>query len=795
MRRERQLTPRLGSTLLVATLCLVSAASRAAVTSPVPAATAPGPDSGASLSALLDSARLWRQRGRDDLSRAALVKLLSVDPGHREGLRLLTAIEIEAGHAAEAEQLIQRLDAARPGSPEAGELRELSAAARSQGVSVVRDRLRAIGGAGAATRSPVAVSRTERGTAGAESPTRIASQPRTARRITRGAAPVRVAAAIAPVTPPSPGETAATPDPAELARAHRSEADALLERGDAAGAIAALEKAVALDPESAWARFDLARLQQRGGDAAAARATIDAGLAAAPDDPEMAYAAALYLAGVDAETQARATIARIDRARWSEGMVRLDTRLRIAELLATARVRADGGDAEGTRAALREATALAPGDASVLVRSGWTAQSVGDYAQSRRYFDDAVSVARVAGASDEAAAAGRGIDHLESKRQRFVTSGFEISDKPGDRGISRFERRIVPVELRWAIDYDRYLFAHADYLDLSAGRLDLTDYAAVTRYGQLLAAGPPGPGGTRHPGASGVMIGAGYEDQHWRFDAGHLPGGFPVSYAVGGARYSTRTAGVDWSVEAARRPVTSTLISFAGVRDPAGGGIWGGARRTGLTLNASREFRGHEAYGRLTVNAIDGRNIADNTEIELRAGYDWYARAREDSRLSVSTTATFWHFKRNQRFQTFGHGGYYSPQAYLSVALPVQWSGTRGRWSWRTRAAVAWSTTREDDAFYHPTDAALQARAAAQAAGNGFAAPIHEGGHGGGISGSASGSIEFRITDAWSIGARFEIDRSEDYAPDTVGVWFRYRFNRRGAFYGAPRPPRVYAYY
>ncbi|MFO1375892.1 MAG: tetratricopeptide repeat protein [Steroidobacteraceae bacterium] len=56
-----------------------------------------------------------------------------------------------------------------------------------------------------------------------------------------------------------------TPDPAELARAHRSEADALLARGDEATALLALQKAIELDPASAWARFDLARLQQRGG--------------------------------------------------------------------------------------------------------------------------------------------------------------------------------------------------------------------------------------------------------------------------------------------------------------------------------------------------------------------------------------------------------------------------------------------------------------------------------------------------------------------------------------------------
>lgn len=772
----------------------LAAALTAALAAPVRAVpvapavvTTDARDVGASEAAvrtLLDSARLWRRHGRDDLAHAALTKLLSIEPGHREALAMLTAIAIEEEHFAEAERLLARLEHASPDSRDATELRALFGTARTQGVPLVRSRLRAIG-RGEQPDSRIAT---------APRPVRAPARPRTARaagRPPQALEPVRSAAAVVP----APAAAPVPPDPAELARLRRAEADAALVRDDEAAALAALQEAVRLDPLSAWARFDLARLLERRGDRSTARRTIDDGLAMAPEDPEMAYAAALYYAGIDADAEARTTLARIDRPRWSDGMRSLDTRLRVGERLAVARARADAGDTAAARAALAEATTLAPDDPSVLVRAGWTAQSTGDYTQSRRYFDRAVAVTGPGGSTDEADAARRGIAHLESRRQRFVTSGIEYSDKPGERGVSRFDRHIVPVELRWAIDYERSVFAHADYLDLGAGRLDLTDYASVTRYGQLLAAGPPGPGGSRHPGASGVMFGAGYEDPHWRFDAGHLPGAFPVSYAVGGVRYTTRSHGIDWSAELARRPVTSTLISFAGVHDPASGEIWGGARRTGLTLNASRELFGHEAYGRLALNAIDGRNIADNTEVELRAGYDWYTWARENSRVTVGTSATFWHFTRNQRFQTFGHGGYYSPQSYLSLGLPVQWSGSRGRWSWRVRASAGWSTTHEDDAPYHPTDTALQARAAAQAAANDFAAPIHEGGSGGGFSGSGAGAIEYRLTDAWSIGARFEFDRSEDYSPDTVGLWFRYRFNARGTFYGAPRPPRVYAYY
>ncbi|MFO1402195.1 MAG: cellulose synthase subunit BcsC-related outer membrane protein [Steroidobacteraceae bacterium] len=585
------------------------------------------------------------------------------------------------------------------------------------------------------------------------------------------------------------------PDTAALARARRADADQLAARGDDAGARAALEDALRLDPASAWVRFDLARLQQRQHAGAAARATLEAGLALAPDDADMAYAAALYLAGVDADAEARGTLARVPRERWSEGMARLDTRLQVSGLLAAARNRADVGDHAASQAALDQAGALAAGDASALVRAGWTAQAVGDYHRSRGYFDAADRAARATADTGESAAARRGIEYLETLRQSFVTTGLELNDKPGQSGVSRFERRIVPVELRWALDYDRFVFAHADRLDLDAGQLDLADFAAAAGYGQLLAAGPPGPGGSRRPRASGVMPGIGYESGHWRIDLGHMPGGFPVSYAVGGVRFQSRLRGIDWSAELARRPVTGTLIAFACVRDPASGATWGGVRSTGVTLSGSRELSRHDFYARLGYYALSGRYVPGNTDAELRAGYDWFAAARGTQRLSVGNTLTLWRYARNQRFESFGQGGYYSPQGYLALALPAQWSGVRGRWSWRLRAAVAWSSTREDDTPYYPTDAALQAAAVLQAASHGLAPPLHAGGHGGGFSLAAAGGIECNVADGWTLGARFQVDRSEDYSPDTIGLWIRYRFGGSGEPWSRPRAPRVYAYY
>ncbi|MCC7461371.1 MAG: BCSC C-terminal domain-containing protein [Gammaproteobacteria bacterium] len=760
----------------------------AAPAAPAQSATSPAP-SAAQTRPLLDSARLWRQRGRDDLAAAALRKLLAIAPQDRVALRLLLAIEIEAGRFDVAETLLARLARTWPGAAEIGELRELLAMARTQGRRAVRDRLRAIDTLPLASGALAARNAAPRERAAAPA---LHTAPPAAATSATSNAPAGASGQIAPGEP-APADAAA--DAATLARTRRAEADALAAHGNDAAARAALEDALQLDPASAWVRFDLARLLQRQRDPAAARTTIEAGLAQLPEDADMAFAAALFFSGIDADAAARSALARVPREHWSAGMTQLDTRLRVTQLLTAARERADAGDYAASQAALEQAGALASGDASALVRAGWAAQGVGDYHRSHRYFTAADSTARAAGDADESAAAHRGIDYLETLRQSFVTSGLEFNEKPGESGVSRFNRRIVPVELRWAFDYDRYLFAHADHLDLDAGRLDLSDFAAVANYGQLLAAGPPGPGGSLHPRASGVMPGIGYESGHWRIDVGHLPGGFPVSYAVGGLRYQSRLRGIDWSIDVARRPLSGTLIAFAGVRDPASGATWGGVRSSGVTLNGSRQLSRHDFYVRLGYYALSGRNVPGNSEAELRAGYDWFAAERGSQRLNVGTTLTAWRYARNQRFETFGQGGYYSPQGYLALSLPAQWSGIRDIWSWRLRVALAWSITHEDDTPYHPTDAALQAAAAAQAAASSLAPPIHAGGRGGGFSLAAAGAIECRIAEGWSLGARFQLDRSEDYSPDTVGLWIRYRFGGAGEPWSRPRAPRVYAYY
>jgi hypothetical protein len=139
-----------------------------------------------------------------------------------------------------------------------------------------------------------------------------------------------------------------------------------------------------------------------------------------------------------------------------------------------------------------------------------------------------------------------------------------------------------------------------------------------------------------------------------------------------------------------------------------------------------------------------------------------------------------WHYQNNESFYTYGLGGYYSPQRYVSLGLPVEVEGRRGNFSYDVRAVPSHSWTYEQNVAFYPTDGGLQ-----RLAGD----PIHAGGPGGGLAGSLRADLEYRAGSHWAIGAWLDIDRSAYYAPSRAMIYLRYWFEpQRGPVPFPPRP-------
>lgn len=546
---------------------------------------------------------------------------------------------------------------------------------------------------------------------------------------------------------------------------------------------------------------DLERLQ---GHYAAAQATLAPLLADAPHDAE----AQLALARVLEQRGERRSALELVRGVLDEAPPDdVDTRLSAARRLSALR---EPLEARRVTAALRVAY---PARADVTVQSGRIAQDLGQFDEAAALYRLSRSQEQAAGLSARAAGpdgtpAQAALAGLEARRDPEIETGWLPAYKSGDPGISRYRATQVPVYLQIPYRYDGHFFAHLDTVHLDAGTLDVRADNAFTlgtfgmigaadRLGTALGATPEqlaallGTSKYLHQTATGVALGAGYVSDAWRFDFGTTPLGFPVHYLVGGVRYQFDAGPASFSLSGSRRPETSSQLSYAGMHDPVTGQVWGGVRRDGIDLHSSVDVGSTNLFADVGAGVLTGRNVANNQAVTLRTGFTVPVFKRVDTLVSTGLVGNVWHYTNNQRFYSYGQGGYYSPQRYLSLGVPIEWAGRRERWNWDLTATVGVSNSYEKAAPYYPIGlpSLLASAPNLQTLSNDASST-------GGVSFSygIAGIVQYRFNRYLLAGARLSIDRSHDYAPSSALVYLRYSFDARKPDNSlSPRPVRLYS--
>ena len=489
----------------------------------------------------------------------------------------------------------------------------------------------------------------------------------------------------------------------------RDEADALAAAGRIDKAVIELKHALSLTPENPWVRFDLARLYQKQDAVEQARAVMKDGVKMVPGDPEMGYAYALFLAGINQESEALQVLENIPSAARTPSMLSLQQRI----------------------------------ERQKQIRLGAVADQAGS----------------------------QNSDIPKRGSGGNVAGGFDFRSKPGTTGISALTATEWPIAARIPLEYGGYALIHLDAVRASAGALPLSDLTSLRQYGKIQALDLTGTASASAPEQEdqGVAVGIGYETDSLRVDLGTTPLGFPVQDIVGGIKLRRSVDPISYSLDLSRRALTSSLLSYAGVRDPATGAtgeIWGGVRSSGADLRIDYDRGRFSAYSNLGYHLLTGKNVLDNSQFELRPGVDWAFIQQDDMRLIAGLVFTYWRYRENMRYYSFGHGGYYSPQSYQSLAIPVRWTGRSGRWSYLVKGSVSAATSKEKDMPYYPTDPGLQA-------GN----PIYPGGSSNGTGYSLGTALEYQTTPHLFLGARLEIDRSDYYTPNFMTLYVRYMFD------------------
>ena len=107
------------------------------------------------------------------------------------------------------------------------------------------------------------------------------------------------------------------------------------------------------------------------------------------------------------------------------------------------------------------------------------------------------------------------------------------------------------------------------------------------------------------------------------------------------------------------------------------------------SLRLSTDFGPYSSSVSLNLAALTGKNVENNTRAQLRVAVDRDVWRGSHSVVNMGVAFSAWHYGKDLSEYSFGHGGYYSPRSYASLALPVEWSGRHGALTWLARGSVS----------------------------------------------------------------------------------------------------------
>ncbi|KCZ92247.1 cellulose synthase subunit BcsC-related outer membrane protein [Hyphomonas johnsonii] len=206
------------------------------------------------------------------------------------------------------------------------------------------------------------------------------------------------------------------------------------------------------------------------------------------------------------------------------------------------------------------------------------------------------------------------------------------------------------------------------------------------------------------------------------------------------------------------RPKTDSTLSLVGQHDAATGQAFGRVVETGAALRARMPVSLNDAVqADLEVTTLDGEQVEGNSRIG--AGVSASRTLARDG-FAYIATGPFYQFQsydRNTNFHTFGHGGYFSPQAFHRVGWSVNaQTDPLKKWIVKADLAVAYESVREDAAPLLPRDPAPQ--------------PLVGGGNGSGVAGALEISAARRLGREFILSGAASAIASEAYDDVRLGI-------------------------
>ncbi|MBB2200510.1 cellulose synthase subunit BcsC-related outer membrane protein [Gluconacetobacter tumulisoli] len=273
--------------------------------------------------------------------------------------------------------------------------------------------------------------------------------------------------------------------------------------------------------------------------------------------------------------------------------------------------------------------------------------------------------------------------------------------------------------------------------------------------------------------AVGVATDAAYTWNWVKADIGSSPLGFRVMNVLGGVELSPEVANrLRLRVTAERRAVTDSVLAYGGLRDAASGVTWGGVvrDRAHVQLEYGDEMMSFYAGGGFSY--LQGKRTQDNEEYEAGAGgsVSVFHDAVHDVHLGVDMD--WFKYNNNQYLFTVGNGGYFSPQSYFALLVPLRYTGHRGNWRWRVGGSAGYQSYSQRSALFYPTSDLAQAVLDTLDPAGALAPQRSSSG----LVGGADALLSYQVTPALRVGGNFLYQKAGPWNETTAGLSVHYDF-------------------
>ncbi|WBA56362.1 MULTISPECIES: cellulose synthase subunit BcsC-related outer membrane protein [Providencia] len=265
---------------------------------------------------------------------------------------------------------------------------------------------------------------------------------------------------------------------------------------------------------------------------------------------------------------------------------------------------------------------------------------------------------------------------------------------------------------------------------------------------------------------------------NFQFDFGHTNSDGVIVSLVGGAEWMLETSpNSRLTFGAERRAVTDSLLSYSGLIDSTTGRKWGAVTRNAVSTQYAWDDSQYGAYAKVAINKYIGTQVPNNQSIDLNTGTYIYGINKKDKSLKFGANVHYMGFDKNLNHYTLGQAGYFSPQRYIAISLPVSYEQTIDKLSLKLNSTLGYQSYSSNSADYYPTDKRYQAELKNYSQNDEYIDYVYEKSSEKGFSYSINFDTNYKFSPSSFIGANVSYNTFGNYNETKANIYFKYLFD------------------